>query len=627
MNQKPPTRAVFDFQIRVYDLSIMYFIEIIVIAVLVIAVFRLSARVSEVERQLRGQDVRAGDSHRLAENGLPLTSKHSYVQHSGKKGGTQAGEALASGALRDTSSVVSAPYIDVPKDNSLSQPTVGERFAAWFKEDWMLKLGAFILLLGFVWLATYAFMHNWIGPVGRITLGIFAGAGLLAFGWYRMRSFIHQGSIFLGLGSSVIILTLFAARNLYGFFTPFSALAIMFLSVAFVALASVKYRVQSLALTSIIIAALTPHLIGSGGLTDMSLFLYLFLIVLGTVWIVALTGWRTLLVAGLMLVTFYSIPQWIYGPASGLLMIVYAFSAVFFIVGTLGIIKSDIKESLADFIVAAGNGAFLLVWILNAVPKEWQSLVIAAWLVVFAVGGFMVFRITRHPAPFLLYASVATALLAAATAVELQGASLTIAYIIEATLIPLVIYILLRNLKTVERAGLLLIIPAFLALPSIFAREWMSGVFHQHFFVLFLMTLAFFIVGLFIWSKKSESAEPLVLYSGYIVGGLAFGYVLIWLVLHAAIPDGYFATMLSLLIYLIIGLVRYFYGKINRNSIAKLHGGILVIFVVAHLLIIDVWAMEMGGRIVTFFLLGALLMATAFVGRGKKLPEPGVINQ
>jgi hypothetical protein len=103
--------------------------------------------------------------------------------------------------------------------------------------------------------------------------------------------------------------------------------------------------------------------------------------------------------------------------------------------------------------------------------------------------------------------------------------------------------------------------------------------------------------------------------------------VLIWLVLHAAIPDGYFATMLSLLIYLIIGLVRYFYGKINRNSIAKLHGGILVIFVVAHLLIIDVWAMEMGGRIVTFFLLGALLMATAFVGRGKKLPEPGVINQ
>src|SRR3989338_2255152 len=32
-----------------------------------------------------------------------------------------------------------------------------ERFWNWFKADWPLKVGAFLMLLGFVWLVSYAF--------------------------------------------------------------------------------------------------------------------------------------------------------------------------------------------------------------------------------------------------------------------------------------------------------------------------------------------------------------------------------------------------------------------------------------------------------------------------------------
>ena len=55
-------------------------------------------------------------------------------------------------------------------------PTSFEKFSAWMKEDLLLKFGALLLLIGFGWLTTYAFLNNWIGPMGRITLGIIVGS-------------------------------------------------------------------------------------------------------------------------------------------------------------------------------------------------------------------------------------------------------------------------------------------------------------------------------------------------------------------------------------------------------------------------------------------------------------------
>jgi len=53
-------------------------------------------------------------------------------------------------------------------------------------------LGAIILLIGFAWLATYAFAdfaHSWIGPKGRI-LGIAAGVLFIILGWYRIKTYL-----------------------------------------------------------------------------------------------------------------------------------------------------------------------------------------------------------------------------------------------------------------------------------------------------------------------------------------------------------------------------------------------------------------------------------------------------
>ncbi len=104
----------------------------------------------------------------------------------------------------------------------------------------------------------------------------------------------------------------------------------------------------------------------------------------------------------------------------------------------------------------------------------------------------------------------------------------------------------------------------------------------------------------------------------FAVVGSLYGYVLLWLSLHAAFLYAQdIATMLSLLCYTVVGLVFYIYGKLHEHKLAKTYGAVLLMLVAGRLLLIDVWDMALTGRIITFFVVGALFMSTAFI-RHKK---------
>lgn len=99
-------------------------------------------------------------------------------------------------------------------------------------------------------------------------------------------------------------------------------------------------------------------------------------------------------------------------------------------------------------------------------------------------------------------------------------------------------------------------------------------------------------------------------------------YILLWLSLHAGLKNDSLAVMFSLVIYTIIGLISYFYGLVNVKNGLRLYGGVLIGFVVARLFLIDVWKMEIAGRIITFFFVGVLLVSTAFLGRRRQNKKP-----
>lgn len=496
-------------------------------------------------------------------------------------------------------------------------------FVAWLKEDWLLKVGAVLLLIAFGWFVSYAFINNWIGPAGRIAIGLLAGVLLLLAGWWRMNKIVSQGGVIMVVGSTVVLLTTFAAREIYDFFTPASALAIMFATTALVALASVRFNTKSLALAGLVLAGLAPLLTDSPEPNFVGLFTYLLIVTAGATWIIMLKNWRDLTAAALIMIALYSAPHWTGFLAIDqniLLALSFAFAALIFLTNTIGIVnmKSPEKKELApDLITAAGNGLFLLAWILTAGPDNWQSLLIAGWMMMFALGAFLVFRVSQRHEPFYVYVGVSIAMLAAATAVELDGPMLTLAYTVESALIPLLASLVLRDLRVASRLLLLLIGPIALSLASITSRAWRTGVLHDDFFVLLLLTGVLIGHGLFFWWREraeqpSEEAKagPILLVLGSI-----YAYTLLWLTTHAAFLNDDLAVLVSLVVYTLSGITSYVYGEMKAVRVLRIYGGILLGFVVGRLLLIDVWRLELTGRIITFFVIGALLMSTTFLHR------------
>lgn len=569
----------------------MEFLFLIGGVILLVMVVNLKARVSKLESRLSGVSEAV---HEVT----PIASQPS-----------QAG-ALAP-ATTQPSPIASQP-----------QNTWSDRFSDWVKEDWIMKLGALLILMGFGWFVTYAFLNNWIGPMGRIALGLIAGTLILVLGWWRIQKFFHQGAIFLVLGSTVILLTTFAARQIYDFFTPSVALVLMFLSSAFVAYVSVQYKNRWLAFSSLVLAGIAPLLTNSPATDYIGLFSYLLVIVLGAVWVVALTGQRELAPAALILVSFYSAPHLLHMTTADngvLLLFAYAFAAVFFLTNTAGIIKGQASEIAPDLVTAGGTGLFLLSWIMVAAPDVWQSLIIASWMVVFSAGAFFIFRATGRREPFYAYALVAVAYLAAATSAELDGSTLTLAYTIESGLIAFVAFYFLADLVIALKMSLLLAGPMLLSFGNIWEYANSLYVFTDEFFVIFILSAVTFGLGYYFYMRAKESAAPkdIVQYSvALMIIGSAFAYILLWLSLHIVmIKSMDSATMFALVVYTLIGLFAYFYALAHNGRTLKYYGGAMLGFVVGRLILVDVWNMALTGRIITFFAIGALLMSTAFYGR------------
>ena len=505
-----------------------------------------------------------------------------------------------------------------------SQPSGGDRFVSWMTENWLLKLGALLLLMGFGWLITYAFLNNWIGPAGRIVFGLSVGALILSLGAWRMRRYVTQGSVFAALGAAVILLTTYGARSIYDFLTPTSALALMFLTSALVAFLSGIYNRKQLAVVSIALAGIAPILAHSPSPDYVGLFWYLLIVTLGSVWIAVWKSFREVVTAALIMIALYSMPL-LMGLARAdtatLLLFAYGFAAAFYVTNTAGLLRLKGTDATADLVTAAGNALLLLAWIYSAAPKDLQSLILAAWAVAFITGAFLVFRFSGQKAPLFLYAAIGIGYIAAATAIELSGAALTIAYTLESAVVAVVLFGLTKDVAAAQRATILLVGPVLLSFASIISGDWQFGVFNQHFFVLAILAATFFglSVMFFTAARASESDDVRTTNSALCVVGSIYTFVLLWLSLHAALPRNQdMAVMIALFVYTVVGIAAYIFGTARSLSGLRAYGGVLLALVVGRLLLVDVWQMELTGRIITFFLIGTLLMSTAFLGRGKK---------
>jgi uncharacterized membrane protein len=424
---------------------------------------------------------------------------------------------------------------------------------------------------------------------------------------------VQQGALFVALGSGIVLVTMYTARTLYNFFNPATALLIMFASVAFAAFISVRIKSQNLALAALVLGLIAPFLTNSPDPNELGLFAYVTVIILGTIWVVALLQADILLLVAYVLVTLFSLPFVFMGEGTVIsLLFGFLFTTLFFVANLKSILhRNDEETHPVNLIIAAGTGLYVASWIQTKI-HFWQGLIYIAWAAVFCMGAYLVWSRTKKMAPVYVYGAVAIGLLAAATASFFSGPVLAIAYSLEVAALVVLAGMIIESDWAVQRMSFLYIGPVLLSLEHIFSPDWQVGFMNEHLAVLLVLTGALFVTGLTLLQLPSQIKNDLGVF--FTAFGATYSLVLVWLISHAALPYD-IATMASLFIYTVVGLVLYVRGVSVESKNLKLCGGAILGFVVLRLLVVDVWQMALTGRITTFFVIGILLISTAFVGK------------
>ena len=327
------------------------------------------------------------------------------------------------------------------------EPSGLEKLWKWYTHEWPLKTGALFILLGFIWLVVYAFLNNWIGPVGRITFGMISGIAILYGGDRRIRVSVSQGITLVGLGAAIMIVSTYAGRTLYEMYSPLVALSLISLTMILTAAISLKHNQMSLAIASLIIGGVAPILIGSQEKSIVGLYGYLLAITIGVIWMVRYSKWNIILLLNLGIVTIYSLEyffaraQYNYStlvPQDVMWLQFFAITFIsLFFLSTLISIVNNKKASALDLQSAVGVGLFTLGWINGLVLADFKSLVTVGVAVIYAGASYAVFVQTKLKGPVFAYTTVAMLLLAVATSQAFEGPTLIIAFSMQALLLPI----------------------------------------------------------------------------------------------------------------------------------------------------------------------------------------------
>jgi hypothetical protein len=305
------------------------------------------------------------------------------------------------------------------------------------------------------------------------------------------------------------------------------------------------------------------------------------------------------------------------------LPLVYVLVGSFFVSHILGFVRGKGVRGVVDIFISGLNAFLLYIWVFVVAPKEWQSIIFTAWAIVFAFGAFTVTRVLRDRTPYYLYACISAALIAVATIIQFEGPMLAFVFTIEISAAVFASYKIHKDLMLSSRIGLFFAVPFILGFGVVASSLWNTGLLHTPFFTLLGLATMPIMLGVYLYRERSSGAiiRPEDVDSfrmnagGLLAAGVFFALVFVWKTLHAVIKTEYLAVLWSLVIYTIAGLDAYFAGLRKKVKSLVVSGGLLLGFVAARLLLVDIRDMDVAGRFLTFLAIGVLFTGSAFYTR------------
>jgi uncharacterized membrane protein len=162
--------------------------------------------------------------------------------------------------------------------------------------QWFNRIGILAVLISMAWFLKLAIDNHWIGPLGRVLIGLVAGRRLSPGRAIHRRGYAGFSYSLNAVGSGILYLSLWAAFSLFHLMPAGAAFAAMILVTAFNGFMAWVQDAELLALYAIVGGFSTPLLISTGENHEVTLFSYLLVLDVAVLVLVALRPWSRLLV-------------------------------------------------------------------------------------------------------------------------------------------------------------------------------------------------------------------------------------------------------------------------------------------------------------------------------------------
>src|SRR6266516_1646378 len=117
-----------------------------------------------------------------------------------------------SSAGRVAEKAVQNPNPACTSSSKVTVPDLASRMGA----HWLNRIGIVAVLIGVSFFLKYAFEAEWIGPSGRVIIGLLAGIALIAWSeWFRLHQYRFFSFSLKALGLGILYLSLWAAFQVY----------------------------------------------------------------------------------------------------------------------------------------------------------------------------------------------------------------------------------------------------------------------------------------------------------------------------------------------------------------------------------------------------------------------------
>ena len=507
---------------------------------------------------------------------------------------------------------------------------------------WLNRIGIAAVLIGVSYFLKFAFDNNWIGPTGRVTIGILAGIAMVVWSErFRSKGYKAFSYSLKAVGIGAMYLSLWAAFHVYSL-VPSSVAFVMMLAVtATPAAMAWAQDAQILAAYALIGGFSTPLLLSTGENREIALFTYVAILDLATLVLVALKPWRRLLVmsfAGTLLLyigwyaSFYSRSQ--LGLTLGFATLFFAIFAIAPLVTLQPEGEVALFASIPAVLAFVNAGVYFLqaYGMIDEVDKTYMAWFALGLAAVYIFLSRLVHARALTPGAseilYFLHLAVALAFITIAIPIRLDAHWITIGWFVEAGVLLWVANRLKSDfLNVFALAALVLGVVRLLLIDNFYTTQ-----------LIFNMRMATHIVavavlGAVTWyaaKREDDSARTVAAVALVTLNALAL------IALTREVAD-YYSRQMALVrpsrtilvfdyhrieierdfaysaLWMAYGAMLMVVGFLRRSAFVRWQALLLIAATIGKVFVYDVSQLDRQYRIFSFIVLGVLLLAISFV--------------